>query len=163
LAKLIVSGESRAAAIERLQRALASFGVLGVTTNISLLAAIAANANFRAGKTDTAFLEEHDFHLAAPSATPARVVAAAALGETLSSAPALPTGPYNPWTRGEIASSGTGRRLRYHNGARDVTVLVRAGQDDGYTLQMDGAAHPDEGATLRASLAGLSELTLDAA
>ena len=64
LAKLIVSGEDRAAAIDRLQRALASFAVLGVATNIPLLAAIASNADFRAGKTDTSFLERHDFALA---------------------------------------------------------------------------------------------------
>ena len=129
LAKLIVSGEDRTAAIDRLQRALASFAVLGVTTNIPLLAAIASNADFRAGKTDTSFLERHDFQLAAPHETPARVIAAAALWETLSSAPAQSTGPYNPWTRSESAASSAERRLRYHTGARDVTVLVKAGQD----------------------------------
>jgi 3-methylcrotonyl-CoA carboxylase alpha subunit len=163
LAKLIVSGESRAVAIERLQRALVSFGVLGVATNIPLLAAIAADANFQAGKTDTSFLEEHHFHLSAPSEAPAQVIAAAALWETLVSAPAQSSGPYNPWTRGESAASGAERRLRYHTGARDVTVTLRSAQADGYALQIDGAPYPDEGATIRAYLASSSELTLDAA
>jgi 3-methylcrotonyl-CoA carboxylase alpha subunit len=112
LAKLIVSGEDRAAAIDRLQRALASFGVLGVATNIPLLAAIAADADFQTGKTDTSFLERHDFQLAAPHGTPARVVAATALWEMLASAPVQSTGPYNPWTRSESASSGMERRRR---------------------------------------------------
>jgi 3-methylcrotonyl-CoA carboxylase alpha subunit len=163
LAKLIVSSESRAVAIERLQRALVSFGVLGVATNIPLLAAIAADADFQAGKTDTSFLEEHHFHLAAPSETPAQVIVAAALWETLVSAPAQSSGPYNPWTRGESAASGAERRLRYHTGARDVTVTLRSAQADGYALQIDGAPYPDEGATIRAYLASSSELTLDAA
>jgi 3-methylcrotonyl-CoA carboxylase alpha subunit len=161
LAKLIVSGEDRAAAIDRLQRALASFGVLGVATNIPLLAAIAADADFQAGKTDTSFLERHDFAPAAPRETPAQVVAAAALWETLASAPAQSTGPYNPWARGESASSGAERRLHYDTSGRDVSMMVRAEQDDGYTLQIDGDPYPQEGATVRAYLAGEAELALD--
>ncbi|HEX3269518.1 MAG TPA: acetyl-CoA carboxylase biotin carboxylase subunit [Ktedonobacterales bacterium] len=161
LAKLIVSGEDRVAAIDRMGRALASFGVLGVATNIPLLAAIAADADFQAGKTDTSFLERHDFALAAPREAPARVVAAAALWESLSSMPTQSAGPYNPWTRGESASSGAERRLRYHTGARDVSVMVRAGQDGGYALHIDSAPYFDEGATMRAYLAGEAELALD--
>ena len=162
LAKLIVSGEDRTAAIDRLQRALASFAVLGVTTNIPLLAAIASNADFRAGKTDTSFLERHDFQLAVAHETPARVVVAVALWEMLASAPAQSTGPYNPWTRSESASSSVERRLRYHTGARDVTVMVRAHQNEGYALIIDGAAYPEENTTIRAHLTGMAELALDA-
>jgi 3-methylcrotonyl-CoA carboxylase alpha subunit len=163
LAKLITSGEDRAAAIDRLQRALASFGVLGVATNTPLLSAIAAESDFQAGVTDTAYLERHHFELATPSETPGRIIAAAALWDSLSSAPIQSTGPYNPWSRGESASSGAERRLRYHTGAREATVLVKAGLDDGYALSIDGARYPEEGATVRASLAEDSELALDAA
>jgi 3-methylcrotonyl-CoA carboxylase alpha subunit len=161
LAKLIVSGEDRAAATDRLQRALASFGVLGVATNIPLLAAIAANADFQAGKTDTSFLEHHDFALAVPSEIPAHIISAAALWETLSGAPEQSTGPYNPWTRGESASTGAERRLRYQAGTRDVMVRIKTGQSGGYRLQIDGAPYPQEGATARAYLAGEAELALD--
>jgi 3-methylcrotonyl-CoA carboxylase alpha subunit len=162
LAKLIVCGENRAAAIDRLQRALASFAVLGVATNVPLLAAIASDTDFQAGKTDTSFLERHDFALATPSETPSRAVAAAALWETLNSAPMQSTGPYNPWTRSENASSGMERRVRYHTGARDVTVTVKAERSDGYQLQIDGAAYPEEEATIHAYLAAEAELALDA-
>jgi 3-methylcrotonyl-CoA carboxylase alpha subunit len=162
LAKLIVTGEDRAAAVDRLQRALASFGVLGVATNIPLLAAIAADADFLAGKTDTSYLERHDFTLATPREAPARAVAAAALWETLSSAPTHSTSPYNPWTRSERASSGVERRLRYHVGAGDATAVVNAAQSDGYELQIDSAAYPREGVTIQAYLTGAAELTLDA-
>jgi 3-methylcrotonyl-CoA carboxylase alpha subunit len=163
LAKLIVSGEDRVAAIDRLQRALASFGVLGVATNTPLLAAIASDADFQAGKTDTSFLDRHDFQLAVAHETPARVIAAAALWEALSSAPAQSTGPYNPWTRSESASTGAERRLRYRTGTRDVTVMVRANQAEGYALIIDSAAYPEDDATIRAYLAGMAELALDAA
>jgi 3-methylcrotonyl-CoA carboxylase alpha subunit len=162
LAKLIVSAESRAAAIERLGRALASFAVLGVATNIPLLSAITADADFQAGATDTSYLERHDFALAAPAETPPQVVAATALWESLAVAqPAKTTGPYNPWTK--MAGSGAGgeRRMRYQTGARDVHVTLRAGQAEGYTIWIDGAPYPDEGALVRAHLDGVSGLTLD--
>jgi 3-methylcrotonyl-CoA carboxylase alpha subunit len=162
LAKLIVSGEDRATAFDRLQRALVSFGVLGVATNIPLLAAIAADADFQAGKTDTSFLERHDFALTSPGETPAHVIAAVALWESLSGAPTQSTGPYNPWTRGESASTGAERRLRYRTGGRDVTGLIKAGRVGDYTLQINDAPYPEEGSTVRASLAGEAELAMDA-
>jgi 3-methylcrotonyl-CoA carboxylase alpha subunit len=162
LAKLIVSGEDRTAAIDRLRRALASFGVLGVATNIPLLTAIAADADFQAGVTDTSYLERHDFQLADSHDTPARVIAAAALWESLSRAPAHSSGRYNPWTRGESASSGAERRLRYHTGGRDVTIMVHAAQNEDYALSLDDAPYPAEDAKIRAYLASESELTLDA-
>jgi acetyl-CoA carboxylase biotin carboxylase subunit len=59
LAKLIVHGPDRAAAIERAAAALRDYAVLGVTTNISYLLDILAHAEFRAGRMHTGFLAEH--------------------------------------------------------------------------------------------------------
>jgi 3-methylcrotonyl-CoA carboxylase alpha subunit len=59
LAKLIVSGPTRAAAVERLTQALAAFHIGGVKTNLPVLARIAREADFRRGQTTTAYLEEH--------------------------------------------------------------------------------------------------------
>jgi 3-methylcrotonyl-CoA carboxylase alpha subunit len=59
IAKLIVSGENRPAAIDRLRRALRSTVVFGVTTNLSLLQAIVEQPAYREGQTYTSFLEEH--------------------------------------------------------------------------------------------------------
>jgi acetyl-CoA carboxylase biotin carboxylase subunit len=59
LAKLIVSGPTRDEAIERAQRALASFRIEGIKTNIPLHQRIVADAAFREGKLDTHFLEHH--------------------------------------------------------------------------------------------------------
>jgi 3-methylcrotonyl-CoA carboxylase alpha subunit len=60
LAKLIVYGENRPAAIARLQSALTRTVVLGVTTNISLLQTIATHPTYREGQTYTSFLDEHN-------------------------------------------------------------------------------------------------------
>jgi len=57
LAKLICQGRDRDEAIRRMQIALESFIVEGVTTTIPFLARVMHNADFQAGKVDTKFLE----------------------------------------------------------------------------------------------------------
>src|ERR1700688_999465 len=59
LAKLIAYGPDRASAAERLAEALETFRVEGIRTNVSLLLEIAREPDFRAGKTTTAYLTEH--------------------------------------------------------------------------------------------------------
>ena len=59
LAKLIVSGSSRAEAIERADRALSTFQVEGIKTNIPLHLRIVRDAAFKSGQLDTQFLENH--------------------------------------------------------------------------------------------------------
>jgi acetyl-CoA carboxylase, biotin carboxylase subunit len=56
LAKLIVHGESRAAALARLAAALQACDIEGVETNLGLHAALAADPEFAAGGVDTAYL-----------------------------------------------------------------------------------------------------------
>jgi 3-methylcrotonyl-CoA carboxylase alpha subunit len=59
IAKLIVYGEDRTAAIERLQAALKQQAIFGVKTNAQLLLSIAAHPAFQEGFTFTSFLEEY--------------------------------------------------------------------------------------------------------
>jgi 3-methylcrotonyl-CoA carboxylase alpha subunit len=58
LAKLIVYGSDRAAAVNRLEGALDDFVVDGVRTNIPLLSWIVRDEKFRAGETTTSFLAQ---------------------------------------------------------------------------------------------------------
>lgn len=57
IAKLIVRGDSREQAIDRLADALRRFDVRGVATNIPLLQAIVAHDDFRANRVSTRWLE----------------------------------------------------------------------------------------------------------
>ena len=57
LSKLIVWGADRAAACDRMARALSEYRVVGVRTTIPVLERIIAHADFRAGRLSTAFLE----------------------------------------------------------------------------------------------------------
>ncbi|MFI5273331.1 MAG: acetyl/propionyl/methylcrotonyl-CoA carboxylase subunit alpha [Ktedonobacterales bacterium] len=172
LAKLIVAAADRPAAVERLAWALERFGVLGVATNIPLLAAIAAEPDFRAGDVTTAYLETHDLRAATQRhEAPAEALVAAALweAETAGSITATGTGvnprrPFNPWASSSgIVGAASGRRFRYTTDSRAHTVaLARSRSGDGYAVTLDGVPWPREGERVTAQLRGGGELTLAA-
>jgi 3-methylcrotonyl-CoA carboxylase alpha subunit len=56
LAKIIATGESRAAALDRLAAALSATTVLGPTTNAAFLRALALDADVRTGRLDTGLI-----------------------------------------------------------------------------------------------------------
>ena len=136
LAKLIVSGEDRPSALERLRWALDHWAVLGVETNLPLLRAIAAHSDFAAGLTYTDFLTKHDLSAALerPSLPNEALLAAAAMD--IIAAPDSPSAnerparsgngnlPFNPWRQG-----GAMRR-----GAEQTLFYTYAGQRYGLTL-----------------------------
>jgi 3-methylcrotonyl-CoA carboxylase alpha subunit len=70
IAKLIASGPTREAALDRLAAALAETEVTGVTTNLPFLRWLVAHPALRAGETTTAFLVEHPPLSAPPAALP---------------------------------------------------------------------------------------------
>ena len=57
LAKLIVWGADRPAAIQRMARALSEYRVVGILTTIPVLAQIVVHEDFRAGRLSTGFLD----------------------------------------------------------------------------------------------------------
>jgi 3-methylcrotonyl-CoA carboxylase alpha subunit len=59
IAKLIVWGPDRDTAVRRLETALEAYEVVGVTTNLGLLRAIAENPAFLAADLDTGFIGRH--------------------------------------------------------------------------------------------------------
>lgn len=79
LAKIIVAGADRQQAVARLRRALREMAVLGPTTNLPLLQAIAEHPAFAAGATHTGFLSEHEGLVPPPAPPPCEVLVAAAI------------------------------------------------------------------------------------
>ncbi|MCW2993122.1 MAG: ATP-grasp protein, partial [Conexibacter sp.] len=75
LAKVIGFGPDRATALDRLDRALASFALAGITTNAAFTRALLAREDVRAGEQDTGLLERVLAELAV--APPEDLVAAA--------------------------------------------------------------------------------------
>jgi acetyl-CoA/propionyl-CoA carboxylase biotin carboxyl carrier protein len=89
LAKLIAHGPDRATALRRLDRALASFDLLGVATNAAFTRALLARADVRSGEQDTGLLER--VLSGWPAGQPADLLAAAALAAC---GTARPDGPW---------------------------------------------------------------------
>ncbi|HEY9384371.1 MAG TPA: acetyl-CoA carboxylase biotin carboxylase subunit [Gemmatimonadales bacterium] len=83
LAKLIVHGEDRPAAIRRMRRALDELVVVGIATNQGLLRRLLADGEFGRGEVDIQYLERRGDLLvpAADTARDARIALAAALAE----------------------------------------------------------------------------------
>ena len=172
LAKLIVYGPDRAAAVARLQWALEHCAVLGVATNAPLLRAIAGEADFLAGATSTAYLPTHtalnmSLH---PEVAPV-VLVAAALWETLfvenarisAGEPNNGRRPYNPWTGTVAIGSKGSRTFHYRQGEREFVVTLSAVfPGAGYTATVDGEPFPqqEDGAVLTATLTAGSLLTM---
>lgn len=93
LAKVIVRGADRAQALHRLDRALASYTLLGVTTNVAFLRALLRHPDVAAGRLDTGLVERSLDGLLPAAAVPPEVLAAAALERMLALEPADP----DPW------------------------------------------------------------------
>ena len=102
LAKLIVSAETRAAALARAERALGEFVVLGIATNIPLLRALVRHPEVRAGRIDTGLLDRLlPSLLPTPAMVPTAVAAVAAARAAQPSVPPV-TGAgarqrHDPW------------------------------------------------------------------
>jgi 3-methylcrotonyl-CoA carboxylase alpha subunit len=104
LAKVIVYGENRAAAIRRMQAALRETVVHGVTSNVDFLQAVLASEAFQAGQVSTRWIETNFNWQAAE--LPMEALIAAALAETrISDVNAQAPGrnepdAFSPWKNG---------------------------------------------------------------
>jgi acetyl-CoA/propionyl-CoA carboxylase biotin carboxyl carrier protein len=136
LAKIIAHGQDRAAALRRLDAALAGTAVLGVTTNVAFLRALLADPDVAAGRLDTGLAERIGF---APGVPPDEVLAAAALGRLLAREPAGPvTSPWDLPDGWRIAQPAwTKVRVGYAPGAA-AEVRVRGLPSAGAEVLIDG-------------------------
>jgi acetyl/propionyl-CoA carboxylase alpha subunit len=102
IAKVITSGESRAAAWARAVMALRDFEILGLRHNISFLLALLDHPDVRASRTHTRFIEEHLVEFTKPQSdaqTHEQVALAALLGvPAVTGAPGHVPGALDPWT-----------------------------------------------------------------
>jgi acetyl-CoA carboxylase biotin carboxylase subunit len=108
LAKLIVHGELRELAIQKMQAALREFIVHGVTTNIDFMQAVLSHTDFANGKVSTRWVE-NDFNWGPPSEPSFESLIAASLVDLVVPLPLLSAAsrsqvpgsnevdPYSPW------------------------------------------------------------------
>src|SRR3954462_10518138 len=94
LAKVIAWGPDRAAALHRLDLALADTALLGIGTNTAFLRGLLADADVRAGRLDTELVDRNLSTLVSPD-VPAEFLVAAALDRFLELQPSGPV--VDPW------------------------------------------------------------------
>jgi 3-methylcrotonyl-CoA carboxylase alpha subunit len=145
LAKLVVWGEHRKAAIGRLRRALADTAVLGLATNLGFLARLAAHPAFAAGEIDTGFIERHRAALLSPPRpAPDAALAASALVRLAARAAAAraaaagSSDPFSPWATNDGWQLG-GRGVQdivLRDGAAERRIAATA-EADGWRLDLD--------------------------
>jgi 3-methylcrotonyl-CoA carboxylase alpha subunit len=148
LAKIIVWGEDREAAVARLDATLRETTITGIATNLPLLRAIASDDAFRAGATTTRFLEERmpSYQLGprAPDDETKRRIAAAMLARGTAWRPAGVGVPL-AFTVGEttVRAHATLDGTRWTvagdvSGELDASVRDVTFDDDGGTVSVDG-------------------------
>jgi 3-methylcrotonyl-CoA carboxylase alpha subunit len=143
LAKLIVAAPDRPAAIARQRSALEAYVVLGVTTNLPLLRAIAAHPDFAAGATSTDFLAVAGLVNARfdTSYLPPEVLVAAAICDSQSTIYNQESAINDPWRAGPWRLMRDGMHLRYIVGEEEHSVVVsRAG--DNWRIEAGGEILP---------------------
>ncbi len=151
IAKLIVWGEDRPDAVRQLAAALAQYEVVGVTTNLGLLRAIAEHPAFAAAELDTGFIARHAAELMPEGpegdGDPA-VWAAAALTvvrdqRVAIEAQAQATGdPWSPWAAVDAwRMNGEGYQdLRFRSGDWPVTLRTYPQADGSFRLDLPGGS-----------------------
>ncbi|MBE0575591.1 MAG: acetyl/propionyl/methylcrotonyl-CoA carboxylase subunit alpha [Desulfuromonadales bacterium] len=146
IAKLIVWDTDRAAALRRLRQALSEFQIVGVTTNIEFLSAIAAHSAFAGAELHTGFIANHSDELF-PDTAPAsdRVLALAALdillqrGEEAKRDAFASSDPYSPWnlTNGWQLNGDNFHELIFLDGDEAVQVVAHY-RADSFLLDLPG-------------------------
>ena len=140
IAKLIVHGGNREQALSRLRWALSEYSIAGLTTNLALLAAVAAQREFAAVKIDTGFIERNRGQLL-PTVPPDRDVALllAALAiyceqsNQRAAAARQSNDPFSPWNATDAWQSNIERaqrlRLRDEQGVCELVLKPRPGRE----------------------------------
>jgi len=136
IAKLVVHGRDRAAALKRLSSALAAVEIAGVTTNVEFLRRVAASRAFSSAELDTGLIERNRAELTA-SVDLAPFLAAAASAELAHEEAeaqrlAAATGDlYSPWHRfdGWQLNAEAHHDFVFVEGGVEHAVRVRFGAD----------------------------------
>ncbi|XP_078141708.1 methylcrotonoyl-CoA carboxylase subunit alpha, mitochondrial [Centroberyx gerrardi] len=145
IAKLVVWGEDRSAALKKLRYCLRQYNIVGLNTNIDFLLSLSGHPEFEAGNVTTSFIPQHYADLfPAPRAPSGATLCQAALGLVLQERKRTQeftqtsNDPYSPF------GSSSGRRINIlfnrsmtlQLGDKKVDVEVTYNKDGSYTMQI---------------------------
>ncbi len=155
IAKLVVHGADRRAALAALSDALDHTEIAGSVTNTAFLAALARDADFASGDIDTGLIGRKQENLTATRAASRAVQALAALAATGALDGGARRSADDPWSglAGYAHFHPIARRTTLHYGEEAIDARVSMKQGRRFEVEIDGAtfAFP-AGATARVSL-----------
>jgi len=134
IAKIIVEGPTRAAALARLRAALAETEVAGSVTNLAFLRRLAHHEGFAAGDVDTGLIGRDLEALAAEPEAESRVVALAALGAMGLHEPRGAHEGFHLW-------APLVRTVRMERGGEEVVARVTVLGPGAFALRVGDMAH----------------------
>jgi 3-methylcrotonyl-CoA carboxylase alpha subunit len=146
IAKLVVWDTDRTGAVRRLRAALAEYQVVGVTTNLAFLAAVAAHPAYVAAELDTRFIERHRAGLVGDAAPASDAVLAIACLDVLlrraadaAEAARASHDPHSPWHRtdGWRLNTDYHHAVTFVDGGKLVRVLAHY-RPQGLVLDLPG-------------------------
>ena len=163
IAKLIVWGENRDAAIRQMQQALKAYRLAGLTTNLALLQNIVNSQAFGAADLDTGFIDKHEAELFPAPQAPQQDLAmgVAAIYHSLNLARQTTTAPRDPhslWNqRNHWAAIDKGLSdHRFVSSDRECEIKLTQTTEQDFTLSLNGQAPLTVVAQLTGSLLSLT-------
>ncbi|MEO9341083.1 acetyl/propionyl/methylcrotonyl-CoA carboxylase subunit alpha [Mesorhizobium sp. SB112] len=137
IAKLVVHGADRAAALQALVNALKATEIAGSVTNIGFLTALAQDAEFAAGDVDTGLIGRNQTELTKVSKPGAQIIAFAALASSGMERPAA----NDPWgaISGYAHFNPIERRTRLRAGDEEIVARISARDDGRSIVELDGS------------------------
>ena len=136
IAKLVVHGKDRAAALAALREALAQTEVAGSIVNTAFLAALANDVDFAAGDVDTGLIGRHQETLTALPASSDETIAAAALAATDAGAAADAADPWSALA-GYAHFHTVARRIHLRYGEENILARVSARSDGRFQVALE--------------------------
>ncbi|KAG2178908.1 hypothetical protein INT43_001755 [Umbelopsis isabellina] len=140
IAKLVVRGEDRNDALRVLKRALDTYNIVGLNTNISFIKTVAEHPEFIKGEVETGFIQQYEGDLlkkiAGADVDPTTLaLAAQAIAVREKTGQAInPNDPFNPWA--------TLQHPFRVNGGTSRTISLKAGSDQAeYEVILDSEPH----------------------
>ncbi|XP_005737074.1 methylcrotonoyl-CoA carboxylase subunit alpha, mitochondrial [Pundamilia nyererei] len=145
IAKLVVWGEDRSAALKKLRYCLRQYNIVGLNTNIDFLLNLSGHPEFEAGNVSTSFIPQHYAELfPTPKAPSGATICQAALGLILqernhtlgftqsSTDPFSPFGSSCGWRNNILFN----RNVTLQVGDKKVDVVIMYNQDGSYSMQI---------------------------
>jgi 3-methylcrotonyl-CoA carboxylase alpha subunit len=143
IAKLIVHGENRAQALQRLALALDDYAVVGFANNVEFLQRVARHPAFAAVEIDTGFIARHADALLPPLPAPTDIALAACALAELNAVNVAQQRDTSPWARADgfwLGQTDSAINFLYVQGETIYKVgVIPSGT--GYLLKLASGSH----------------------